>query len=59
METTTNKRLLDTIEYPSDLKKLKEEELPQLCQELRDFIIEQTAKNPGHLGASLGLLSSL
>ena len=58
METTTNKRLLDTIEYPSDLKKLKEEE-SQLCQELRDFIIEQTAKNPGHLGASRGLLSSL
>ncbi|MGI5820735.1 MAG: 1-deoxy-D-xylulose-5-phosphate synthase N-terminal domain-containing protein, partial [Bacteroidales bacterium] len=56
METTTNKRLLDTIEYPSDLKKLKEEELPQLCQELRDFIIEQTAKNPGHLGASLGVV---
>ncbi|HNY62580.1 MAG TPA: 1-deoxy-D-xylulose-5-phosphate synthase [Bacteroidales bacterium] len=56
METTKNKCLLDSIEYPSDLKKLKEDELPQLCQELRDFIIEQTAKNPGHLGASLGVI---
>ena len=46
--------LLEKINYPSDIKKLSISELPQLCQELREFIIEQTAKNPGHLGASLG-----
>ncbi len=46
--------LLENINYPSDIKKLNISQLPQLCQELRDFIITQTAKNPGHLGASLG-----
>ncbi|HPE39644.1 MAG TPA: 1-deoxy-D-xylulose-5-phosphate synthase [Bacteroidales bacterium] len=46
--------ILDTIQYPSDIRKLPITDLPQLCNELRDFIITQTAKNPGHLGASLG-----
>ena len=46
--------LLSTIDYPSDLKKLKLEDLPKLCQEIRQFIIEVMAVNPGHLGASLG-----
>lgn len=46
--------LLDKIEYPSDIRKLPITDLPQLCSELREFIITQTAKNPGHLGASLG-----
>lgn len=47
-------KLLDRIEYPSDIRKLDVSELPQLCKELRDFIIMETAENPGHLGASLG-----
>jgi 1-deoxy-D-xylulose-5-phosphate synthase len=38
----------------SDLKKLKVEELPQLCDEIRQFIIHSTSFNPGHLGANLG-----
>ncbi len=46
--------LLNRIDYPSDLKKLKIEDLPQLCDEIRTFIIEILSKNPGHLGASLG-----
>ncbi|MBE9492324.1 MAG: 1-deoxy-D-xylulose-5-phosphate synthase, partial [Bacteroidetes bacterium] len=46
--------LLSRIKYPDDLKKLKEDELPQLCQEIRDFIIEEISHNPGHLGSSLG-----
>jgi len=46
--------LLAQINLPSDLKKLKPEELPQLCQEIRHFIIEVMSENPGHLGASLG-----
>ncbi len=46
--------LLSRINFPSDLKKLREEELPELCREIREFIIEQTACNPGHLGSSLG-----
>ncbi|MBE6319716.1 MAG: 1-deoxy-D-xylulose-5-phosphate synthase [Bacteroidales bacterium] len=45
---------LHTIQYPSDLKRLPQEALPQLCDELRDFIIQQLSQNPGHLGSSLG-----
>ncbi|MGC8802846.1 MAG: 1-deoxy-D-xylulose-5-phosphate synthase N-terminal domain-containing protein, partial [Bacteroidales bacterium] len=46
--------LLDKIEFPSDLKKLKTEQLEQLCTEIRDFLINETCSNPGHLGSSLG-----
>jgi len=45
---------LNTIDYPSDLKKLKKEALPKLCDELRDFIIQELSHNPGHLASSLG-----
>jgi 1-deoxy-D-xylulose-5-phosphate synthase len=48
--------LLDQIQYPSDLRKLEKEQLPQLCEELRQFIINECASNPGHLGASLGVI---
>ncbi len=46
--------LLSGINLPSDLKKLKLEDLPLLCGEIRQFIIEVMSVNPGHLGASLG-----
>ncbi len=46
--------LLAKINSPSDLKKLNEEDLPQLCAEIRQFIIDVISANPGHLGASLG-----
>jgi 1-deoxy-D-xylulose-5-phosphate synthase len=49
-------KYLNHIELPSDLRKLKVSELPALCDELRDFIINETAHNPGHLGASLGTI---
>ena len=45
---------MTTIDLPSDLKKLQVDELPALCDEIRQFIIEVMAVNPGHLGASLG-----
>ena len=48
--------LLSTIEYPSDLRKLKKEQLPQLCNELRQFIIDVVSVNGGHFGASLGVV---
>ena len=51
-----NISLLEQINLPADLKKLKIEQLPQLCTELRDFIITSLAHNPGHLGASLGVI---
>ncbi len=46
--------LLIQINSPEDLKKLKPEQLPQLCEEIRHFIIDMVSTNPGHLGASLG-----
>lgn len=46
--------ILATINSPLDVRKLREEDLPQLCDEIRQFIIEVMAVNPGHLGASLG-----
>jgi len=48
--------LLQNISYPSDLRKLKEDDLPQLCQELRQYIIDIVSSHPGHLGASLGVV---
>src|SRR5512146_2708491 len=47
-------RLLDTIDSPADLKKLPVDDLPRLCQEIRDEIIETCARTGGHLGSSLG-----
>ena len=48
--------LLEKVNYPSDLRKLKEEELPQLCKELRQFIIDVVSEKGGHFGASLGVV---
>lgn len=48
--------LLEHIDAPSDLRRLKKSELPQLAQELREFIIDIVATKEGHLGASLGVV---
>jgi 1-deoxy-D-xylulose-5-phosphate synthase len=48
--------LLSQIHNPTDLRKLSENQLPQLAQELRNFIIEVVSKREGHLGASLGVV---
>ncbi len=48
--------LLEKINSPSDLKKLNSNELPKVCDNLRDFIIDQLSVNPGHFGASLGVV---
>ena len=47
--------LLNSIKTPEDLRKLKVEQLPQLCDELRKDIVEEVAVNPGHLASSLGV----
>jgi 1-deoxy-D-xylulose-5-phosphate synthase len=47
-------RLLDSIDTPSDLKRLAPEQLPALCGELREEIIATCARTGGHLGSSLG-----
>lgn len=48
--------LLSTINYPADLKKYSEQELEQICQELRQYIIDVVSVNGGHFGASLGVV---
>ena len=50
------KRILDTITYPEQLRKLALADLPQLAKELREFIIDIVATKEGHLGASLGVV---
>ncbi|MBQ8710810.1 MAG: 1-deoxy-D-xylulose-5-phosphate synthase [Bacteroidaceae bacterium] len=49
-------KYLRKIDYPVDLRKLKVEELPAVCDELRRDIIEELAMNPGHLASSLGVV---
>lgn len=48
--------LLDNINYPEDLKKLEFDQLVQLSNELRRYIIDVVCENPGHFGASLGVV---
>ena len=49
-------KYLHTINSPEDLKKLQVTELPAVCAEVRDFIIQALSKHPGHLGSSLGAI---
>lgn len=49
-----NHQLLDTIKSPADLRKLSLEQLPQLCDEIRAFLIDQLSGNPGHFASSMG-----
>ena len=48
--------LLNQIDSPDDLKRLPPEKLPDVCRELRQYIIEVVSQHPGHLGASLGVV---
>jgi len=46
--------LLDTINSPSQLRKLEQKQLPQFAKELRDFLVQSVAKTGGHLSSNLG-----
>ena len=48
--------LLSKVDSPADLKKLSIEQLPQLCDELRQYIIDVVSVHGGHFGASLGVV---
>ena len=48
--------LLDGVQFPSDLRKLKQQQLPQFCEELRQFIVDVVSTKGGHFGASLGVV---
>ncbi len=46
--------LLASINSPADLRKIPVDSLPELCSEIRDFLISKLSKNPGHFGSSMG-----
>ena len=48
-------KLLDKINTPDDLKKIPQEDIPALCEELREFLIEKVGKQGGHLASNLGV----
>lgn len=57
MEDSTSRPLLEKVNFPEDLRKLiSENELGQLSDELRDFIIDVVSTKGGHFGASLGVV---
>lgn len=53
---TNKQNLLSEIEFPSDLRKLPLEKLPQVCAELRECLIDELSRNPGHFASSLGVV---
>src|SRR5256884_5498625 len=55
-ETAAPARLLDGIRSPADVKALREEDLPQLAQEVRDELIRVLSQTGGHLGPNLGVV---
>ena len=52
-------QLLDKINSPADIRKLSIEELPQLCSEIRSYMVECCSRNPGHLASSLGTVEMI
>ncbi|MBQ8361745.1 MAG: 1-deoxy-D-xylulose-5-phosphate synthase [Bacteroidaceae bacterium] len=56
MSEKTTYTLLNGIHYPADLKRLTPDQLPALCDELRQDIIDEVSRNPGHFGSSLGVV---
>ena len=46
--------ILEKITSPKDLKKLSRDELPQLCEELRTFLVQSVSQTGGHLASNLG-----
>ena len=46
--------ILERIHAPADVRALEKEQLPRLCQELREFLIENVSRTGGHLASNLG-----
>ena len=56
MEQDNSYKLLPQIDSPEDLRKLKASQLPEVCNELRQKIIDELSCNPGHFASSLGVI---
>jgi 1-deoxy-D-xylulose-5-phosphate synthase len=56
MDKESKYSLLNSINSPQDLRKLTPEQLPEVCEELRQDIIKEVSSNPGHFAASLGVV---
>ena len=56
MEQDNSYPLLKSIDTPEDLRKLEVEQLPEVCEELRQKIIDELSCNPGHFASSLGVI---
>lgn len=54
MAENKDEHILNSIDYPADLRNLPQDKLGEVCAELRQYIIDVLSVNPGHLGASLG-----
>lgn len=57
-ENIDDKNLLSSINNPNDLKKLSKEQIPYLCNEIRQFLIQNLTKTGGHLGSNLGVVEA-
>ena len=55
-ESESKNPLLDTIQYPADLKKLSRESLPDLAVEMREVILNTVRQTGGHLGSGMGVV---
>ena len=56
MEQDEPTNILSSIDYPADLRKLSVDQLPEVCKELREDIINEVSCNPGHFASSLGVV---
>lgn len=56
MEQPASYELLNKIDSPKDLRQLPVSDLPEVCEELRNKIIDELSRNPGHFGSSLGVV---
>ncbi|MDE5652988.1 MAG: 1-deoxy-D-xylulose-5-phosphate synthase, partial [Muribaculaceae bacterium] len=54
MKDSSPTPLLDRIDSPADLRKLPADALPQVCEEVRRFLIDSLSRNPGHFASSMG-----
>lgn len=56
MEQDTSYMLLKSLDTPEDLRRLEADKLPKYVKELRQKIIDELSRNPGHFGSSLGVV---